>query len=403
MSRRVTEETIIRAYWDCKYCGHKHIDGLVDNCPNCGARKEKGTKCYIDENNTEEVTQEELRDAGIMHDARVEDRPDWLCSFCNTLNNDSYSSCECCGASKKDSEENYFGVKTNNKEEKQKVIEQETYEDRYDKVKYEYSDFKRNTKSYSYTEYDDTRSYENYVKISNTFKKLDLRKIFTFIAAVVATLLLVYGFAPYEVSTTVNGFSWNRSISIEQEKTVHESGWSVPAGAKVYLVKEEKYGTEKVIDHYEEKEVKKTKEEYSHDDISYDYEYEDNGDGTYTKKKIEIRTPVYVEVEYTEVEEVPVYKEVDIMKNKYYYTIDRRYYEYSSNSSGNDKNPYWNTNYTLKDRQFDDKRTESYYIHYDNEDKKKASYNEWMDTQLGDKVTITKCRLGFIYSQAASN
>lgn len=26
---------VIKGYWDCIYCGTKHIDGLIDVCPNC--------------------------------------------------------------------------------------------------------------------------------------------------------------------------------------------------------------------------------------------------------------------------------------------------------------------------------------------------------------------------------
>ena len=44
-------------------------------------------------------------------------------------------------------------------------------------------------------------------------------------------------------------------------------------------------------------------------------------------------------------------------------------------------------------------RSEVYTIKYSNGDIKNSSYDEWMQTELGDSVTITKCRLGIVYNQ----
>lgn len=37
----------IRGYWDCNYCNTKAIDGLIDNCTNCGKQKPSDTKYYM--------------------------------------------------------------------------------------------------------------------------------------------------------------------------------------------------------------------------------------------------------------------------------------------------------------------------------------------------------------------
>ena len=37
----------IRGYWDCNYCNTKAIDGLMDNCTNCGKQKPSDTKYYM--------------------------------------------------------------------------------------------------------------------------------------------------------------------------------------------------------------------------------------------------------------------------------------------------------------------------------------------------------------------
>ena len=95
-----------------------------------------------------------------------------------------------------------------------------------------------------------------------------------------------------------------------------------------------------------------------------------------------------------------MYKDVEIYKTKYYYEIDRWEHDYSSYSSGSNKEPYWNENFTLNSDERVSGRTENYIIHYSNGDVKDSNYNEWMLTELGDTVTITKCRLGIVYSQS---
>ena len=40
-------DRIVRGYWDCPYCDSTDIDGLVDNCPNCGRHKPENTKYHL--------------------------------------------------------------------------------------------------------------------------------------------------------------------------------------------------------------------------------------------------------------------------------------------------------------------------------------------------------------------
>lgn len=40
-------DRIVRGYWDCPYCDSIDIDGLVDNCPNCGRHKPENTRYHL--------------------------------------------------------------------------------------------------------------------------------------------------------------------------------------------------------------------------------------------------------------------------------------------------------------------------------------------------------------------
>ena len=72
-------DRIVRGYLDCPYCDSTDIDGLVDNCPNCGRHKPENTKYHLKgaishENKiykksvveeSDVLTTEELQKAGI--------------------------------------------------------------------------------------------------------------------------------------------------------------------------------------------------------------------------------------------------------------------------------------------------------------------------------------------------
>lgn len=159
------------------------------------------------------------------------------------------------------------------------------------------------------------------------------------------------------------------------------------------MTKQEIRSYKDVLDHYET--VLETKSKQVIDHYEPTYTYSDNGNGTFTEHMHQ--TPVYRTEVYTEPKQVPVYKQVAVYDTKYYYEIDRWFFEYASESSGNDKDPYWNENYTLKNRERDTSRSETYTIHFDNGEEKDCSYEKWQTTELGDKVVLTRCRL-WIYS-----
>lgn len=387
---------IIRAYWDCPFCESKKIDGLKDECPNCAKRKPADTKCYIDEDTSDDVlTEGELKAAGITAEECDGNHKEWACSYCGQLNNYADTFCNACGASKEEKSGEYGDFnKEDELEEKHKenvyaVYENysflnssaETESDRYFKEKIDNiiaADKEPNSKGFSFR------------RVKNYFLP----------AALVSLVVFLFTFLlwPQEKVMEVTGFEWERNISVEEYQTFEESGWSLPSDARLDYSQEEFYGYTQVLDHYETKTRQVSRQEIDHyeDHTSYT----DNGNGTFTEHTYQ--TPVYKTVYDTEVYEEPVYKDEPVYKTKYYYEIDRWVDIETYKSSGVDKCPYWNENYTLKDKQRDTDRTEKYYAIYSNEEETmpvNMGYSKWLNVNIGDKSVITTCRLGIIYGQ----
>ena len=200
-------------------------------------------------------------------------------------------------------------------------------------------------------------------------------------------------FYPHKETVTVTGFEWARNISIEDLRTVQESGWSVPSGGRVYKEQTELKTYVAVIDHYETKTETKSRQVIDHYDTAYSYS--DNGNGTFTEHTKQV--PVYKTEYYEETHQEPVYRQDPVYATKYYYDIDKWFdsgRDYPS--SGTDQNPYWNTDYTLAEKERDTDRTEKYTVFYDNGKSDDLKLDDWLNRNVGDQYKRTYCLL-FIY------
>ena len=102
---------LVMGYWDCPVCGNKEIRGDVANCPSCG-RARGDVQFYVKGyTEGESLRKEELQQFEELDSKKAEEmgkNPDWYCSFCNSLNSDKADVCSNCGATRADSEANYF-------------------------------------------------------------------------------------------------------------------------------------------------------------------------------------------------------------------------------------------------------------------------------------------------------
>lgn len=369
---------LIQGYWDCMYCRTKGISGVVRDCPNCGKPRDNNTQFYM-KSKTDYVDEEVAK--------TINRNPDWICSFCDSLNSDSNETCVSCGASKMDSKLNYQQNKVRHEQEQNKMSDNSV--DNGDNCSIEY---KKDSKS----------EVQNNSKFKNFVKKHYIKFI-----AIFLTLGVIFGITalllPRNENITVTGISWERSIDVEKFQPVQESGWSLPSSARLKYERDEIYDYERVFDHYETKTRQVPKTRISGYE-TYVSGYRDLGNGYF--EEITDEKPVYETYYETEEYEEPIYRQDPIYKTKYYYEIDKWLYERSIKTSGNDKEVYWVKTDSLEDNERTSSKHEKYYVKGNNRDGKSfefsLSYEEWTNIQIDIEYEVSISfdgRGGIIYKE----
>lgn len=206
---------------------------------------------------------------------------------------------------------------------------------------------------------------------------------------------VVFLFTPKEANMEITDFSWSRSISIEQNRTFHESDWSVPAGGRITSQKMEFHHYQSVLDHYETRTREVARERLSH--YEYSTTLRDMGNGYFEEETVS--TPVYETYYETEEYQEAVYRDEPVYAMKYYYDIDRYVYERSVNTSGNDKEPYWGEVKLNYDERVS-KRNEEYKISGISDEKEKrtleisVNFEKWNVLEKGQTVKVKIYKTG---------
>ena len=349
---------LVMGYWDCPYCGSKEIRGDVVNCPSCG-RARGDVQFYVkDYEEGQSLREEQLEDYEQLDEEKAKtfsDNPDWYCSFCNSLNSDNAQFCGNCGASRADSEKNYFEML---KQKKEREAAEAAAQPQAGKQ-----------------------------------QKRSRSPLFIF----AAILLVIVGIFVWmngnktSGDLTVTALNWIRNINVEENRMFSESGWTLPAGAEQTGTKKEIHHYDQVLDHYENVDVQRSRQVYDHDE----YTLEDNGNGSFTK----VSHPVYRTEYYTETVRQPVYRQEPRYQTKYYYNIWRWTPSRDVTASGNDHNTAW-PEVTLAENEREGERTEQYSFTVENPKKasETATYSlaesDWMCLNTGDQINITSKRSG---------
>lgn len=346
---------ILLGRWDCEYCSKKGIPADVRHCPSCGNPVGQNVKYYLPDGSKDYV------DPKV-----VPNGPDWKCGYCESYNRSDSETCSNCGAPK-GAGKDYFRNHAENAAKSNTGQTNNTY--------------------YNSGGSGSAASYYSYSQ------KKDLNYWLKWIIAGIAVIAVMIGIAaivmPKEKTLTVDGFSWERTLYIDKYKTVSESGWSMPSGARLRHTNEEirsydhqfagyrtETYTEQEIDHYEE----------------YVSGYRDLGNGYF--EEITDRRPVYRTV--TKTREVPQYVDVPVYDTKYYYDIDKWASDHTNVTKGNDHEPYWGQEPTasgspkLGDERVSS-RSESYYVigtisGTKNSRSYEIGYSDWVKLKKGDSV-----------------
>ena len=108
-------DRIIRGYWTCPYCGTTNIDGLIDDCSNCARHKPEDIKYDLqlaDDGKPklkDVLSNEELSNAGISREECDGKHKEWICDYCNSLNNWADMWCKACGSPRIEADKEYLG------------------------------------------------------------------------------------------------------------------------------------------------------------------------------------------------------------------------------------------------------------------------------------------------------
>jgi len=347
---------LVMGYWDCPYCGNKGNRGDVVNCPACG-RARGEVKFYVKGYEEGENLQEnELKQFEQLSDEKAQTfskNPDWYCSFCNSLNSDNAETCSNCGASRADSEANYF-------EMLKKKQEREAAE----------------------------------AAAQAPPKQPHSRKFLIIAACIVLAIIGIFMWMNGSKTAgdlKVTALNWVRNINVEENREFSESGWELPAGAEKTGTRREIHHYDQVLDHYETVKVPHTRQVYDHDE----YTLEDNGNGTFSK----VPHPVYRTEQYYETEKQPVYKQVARYATKYYYNIMRWVSSRDVTASGEDHQAEW-PEVTLAENEREGQRSEVYRFTVEHLNKKQApttyrvAESVWQNINVGDQIFITAKRTG---------
>lgn len=350
---------LVMGYWDCPVCGSKGIAGTVLNCPSCG-RARGDVKFYMKDVAEGEIVEEnETGDIEYLseeQEAQVGKSPDWYCSYCNSLNKDFAERCAVCGASREDSESNYF-------DQLKKRQEAEAAEQ---------------------------AARPKPAAAQTAPRKGGFPKWLLIAAALLIALFFWMNGNNTRGNLQVTDIGWVRSIPVEQYQPFQESGWSVPAGGETIRSYQAIHHYDQVLDHYEN--VERTRQVVT----GYEtyYTYEDNGNGSFSQ--VPHQRPVYGTETYTDRQ--PVYVPVARYATKYDYKIWRWVHTRDATASGTDHEAAWPDTNLAEDEREGSQRQEAYVFTVQDEKGNKTTWRlaqeDWQSINPGDRLNITEKRSG---------
>lgn len=278
--------------WDCPHCGRKGNRGPEKYCGGCGAPRGEDVQFYLPPD-APEVTEAKALE-------RAKAGPDWTCSFCEADNPSTNAFCSSCGASRDGSQVRQ--VVEHRKDAAQAVA----------------------------------------APPPPTPVNPKLKRGCQIGCLGLAALLVLFWFLgrPKETTLTVTGHTWERTLDVEEQRTVVEEGWEgeLPAGARSLS------GRREVHHHNRVRIGTETRTRTVTDRVQTGTERvkvgeRDLGNG-YFEDIYEDR-PVYEEREREETYEEPVYREDPVYRVKHRYEVDKWVTARQERAEGRDLAPFW--------------------------------------------------------------
>jgi hypothetical protein len=295
--------------WRCLRCSEVNR-GRDLNCLSCGVKRSEDAVFFLDDDAAELTDERLLREASAG--------ADWVCMYCGTNCRATENQCSGCGSLRSDQNRQLA-------EETRGVGDWSEAAQKAAKMQ-----------NLSAAE-EPKRSF-----FSRRLVKFALLGAGAFgVLFVGLFILLVYiSTLSYPVEVEVSGLEWQRSIRLEEYKTVTETAWEgeVPKEARVQSKETALHHTDKVADGT--REVPETYTEQVSDGTErYVCGRINKGNG-YFEDKYCTRTK-YKTVTKTRKRTETIYKDVPVYKTRYTFLIDKWVSAGEKTTSGTDFNPHW--------------------------------------------------------------
>lgn len=334
---------ILEGAWDCSDCSQQRIHGRNKTCTNCGAPRD--VQATPDEApylpaDTEVVTDPELLEL-------AEAGADWKCDHCgHAANRGDSDRCDNCGQGHDEPDVSNPVV----------TYGDGVFADRLGARPL--SEVPRAPKTRS----EPNKRYGSQLAVEDTPPPVTpltaWQEHWPKLAGAAAVLLVVLGgitlynkFKTSAVELTVTSLVWERSVGVEEYRTLREEDWSVPDGGREIRNFQAVKSHEKVFSHYDSVPHTVTEQEYAGsktETYACGTKTVDKGNGFFsTETEYCTRTvPQYQTKTRTEYRQVPVYNDVPVYDTKYEYDIERwiqhRWVTASEEAGGElGIKPYW--------------------------------------------------------------
>lgn len=315
--------------WDCPHCGRKRNRGPEKYCGGCGAPRGEDVPFYLPDDARVVTEEAELQ--------RAQAGPDWTCDFCEADNPSVNAFCSSCGAPKD-------GAPA------RPVVERRT----------------------------DAAPAPPPAPPPAQAGAGNGRRLamggcgIGCLGLVLLAILFAWLGRPREETLTVAGLGWERSVAIEEMRTVEEEAWqdALPAGARSLASSREVRRYDKVRIGTETK-TRTVTERVQTGTERVKVGERDLGNG-YFEDIYEDR-PVYEERSREETYEEPVYREDPVYGVKVRYEVDRWVKVRDAKLAGDDRSPRWPEPELSADERLGE-RAESYVVRLVGPDGKSYTY-----------------------------
>lgn len=299
---------ILEGRWDCSQCGATRLRGREKSCPKCGDPRDP-----VGDPSEEPYLPSDADDiTGTTLAAELGEKPDWICDHCGQANHSDAVSCRGCGQAHDAPDamvptrvwsgiRNVIPKRVRDKVEVSAVAAQ----------------FRRSNRG---------------IAIGGTIVGL-------LVATIWGTWSLF--FRTHEITLTVTELSWERSVEVEEFRTLQREDFNPPDDARIHDSFRAVHHYDQVLSHYRT-ETYTQQVPYTDIETYTDCQTVSNGNGTFTQSCSPRTRSVTRYRSETRTRQVPVYDQVPVYRTKHRYEIDRWVTDFFFTVRGDDdRAPFW--------------------------------------------------------------